>query len=180
MRPSVTEAQLYSSTQNSNIINTKQDYTSEEKDNLLKSHNTLSYKKTSNKWEIAKYKDYKSLSPAISYGVDVFKSTVSLPGYLNKKVPFTLAFAYKNERYFPQGNIIVAPGIQLPYVQYSSEVEETVSLFDELKDPKSVAEEYIKSLEDSVLSDVAMANKAEIIGDFVSLINYEIDSNIPF
>ena len=137
MRPSVTEAQLYSSTQNSNIINTKQDYTSEEKDNLLKSHNTLSYKKTSNKWEIAKYKDYKSLSPAISYGVDVFKSTVSLPGYLNKKVPFTLAFAYKNERYFPQGNIIVAPGIQLPYVQYSSEVEETVSLFDELKDPKS-------------------------------------------
>ena len=137
MRPSVTEAQLYSSSQNSNIINTKQDYTSQDKDKLLKSHNTLSYKKSSNKWEIAKYKDYKSLSPVISYGADTFKSTLSLPGYLNKKVPFTLAFAYKNERYFPQGNIIIAPGAELPYVQYSSEVEETVTLFDELKDPKS-------------------------------------------
>jgi hypothetical protein len=130
MRPSVTEAQLYSSTQNSNIINTKQDYTFEEKDTLLKSHNTLSYKKSSNKWEIAKYKDYKSLSPAISYGLDILKTNISISGHVIKKVPFTLAFAYKNARYPLSSNASL-------YAEYSSEVEETVSLFDELKDPKS-------------------------------------------
>ena len=130
MRPSVTEAQLYSSTQNSNIINTRQDYTQEEKDTLLKSHNTLSYKKSSNKWEIAKYKDYKSLSPAISYGLDILKTNISISGHVIKKVPFTLAFAYKNARYPLSSNASL-------YAEYSSEVEETVSLFDELKDPKS-------------------------------------------
>jgi hypothetical protein len=130
MRPSVTEAQLYSSTQNSNIINTKQDYTFEEKDSLLKSHNTLSYKKSSNKWEIAKYKDYKSLSSAISYGLDILETNISISGHAIKKVPFTLAFAYKNARYPLSSNASL-------YAEYSSEMEETVSLFDELKDPKS-------------------------------------------
>lgn len=130
MRPSVTEAQLYSSSQNSNIINTKQDYTLQDKDNLLKSHNTLSYKKSSNKWEIAKYKDYKSLSPVISYGLDILKTNISISGHVIKKVPFTLAFAYKNAKYSLSSNASL-------YAQYSSEVEETVTLFDELKDPKS-------------------------------------------
>lgn len=138
MRPSVTEPVLYSETQNSTITNTKQDYSDEEKIELLKSHNTLSYKKSSGKWEIEAYKSYKGLSPAISYGADPFKSTLAIPGYLNKKVPFTVCFAYKNDRYYASsGSAIIAPGASQDYIQYSSEYEEEVDIFDEIDNGRS-------------------------------------------
>jgi hypothetical protein len=138
MRPSVTEPILYSETQNSTITNTKQDYTDQEKIELLKSHNTLSYKKSSGKWEIEAYKNYKGLSPAISYGADPFKSTLVIPGYLNKKVPFTVCFAYKNGQYYASGgNVILAPGASQDYIRYSTELEEEINLFDEIENPKS-------------------------------------------
>lgn len=129
MRPSVTEPVLYSETQNSTIVNTKQDYTDEEKIELLKSHNTLSYKKSSGKWEIEAYKAYKGLSPAISYGADPFKSTLAIPGYLNKKIPFTVCFAYKNNRYYESSSG--------DYVQYLDEAGEEVDIFDEIENGKS-------------------------------------------
>lgn len=129
MRPSVTEPVLYSETQNSTITNTKQDYTNEEKIDLLKSHNTLSYKKSSGKWEIEAYKDYKGLSPVISYGADPFKSTLVIPGYLNKKVPFTVCFAYKNSQYQESSSG--------DYIEYLTELEEEINLFDEIENPKS-------------------------------------------
>jgi len=138
MRPAVTEPVLYSETQNSSIVNTKQDYAAADKVALLKSHNTLSYKKESGKWEIEKYKSYKGLSPAKSYGVNVFKSSHPLPGYVSKKVPFTVCYAYKNAKHsVSSGNVITVPGVSLPYVQYSSEADEVVSLFNEIKDPSS-------------------------------------------
>jgi hypothetical protein len=138
MRPAVTEPILYSETQNSSIVNTKQDYAENDKVALLKSHNTLSYKKESGKWEIEKYKSYKGLSPAKSYGVDIFKSSHPLPGYVNKKVPFTVCYAYKNEIYsVSSGDVVIGPEGSLPYVQYSSELNEEVSHLDEIKDPSS-------------------------------------------
>lgn len=129
MRPSITEPILYSETQNSTIVNTKQDYIDQEKVELLKSHNTLSYKKSSGKWGIEPYKAYKGLSPAFSYGANIFQSTAELPNYSSKRVPFTICFAYANERYY------LSTGDD--FVEYSAEFEDEVNLFEEIDYPKS-------------------------------------------